>query len=123
MRPRKKAPDRLFNGKFVVMQHLVTCVNLRCGLATLSIAPIARGQCGLRVLQAAVDASGLLLGKASSSTHQQRNLDEDLEACIGEDHATGIAAVGDNPKDIGVFAQTAHALSEGCTHRGVIRNF
>ena len=92
LRPCKKAPDRLFDGKVVVLQHLITGVNLRCGLTAGGVAGIALSECLMRLVQRGVQAGGLLLRKAPGSAHVERDFDEDLERGIREDDGARIAA-------------------------------
>ena len=123
LRPCKKAPDRLFDGKVVVLQHLITGVNLRCGLTAGGVAGIALSECLMRLVQRGVQAGGLLLRKAPGSAHVERDFDEDLERGIREDDGARIAAIGHDAVHLRLLAKLLHPRSQRGAHLRVIGDF
>lgn len=107
----------------VVLQHLITRVNLRCGLTARSIACIARRQSGACFFERGLQTRGLLLGMTPCSANLERDLDEDLESGIRKDDRACIASVGDDPVYPRLFAELLHALGERSAYFGMVRDF
>ncbi len=114
--PGEEAPERVLHRECFIQQDAPRRIGVRSRGAARGVALVALGEFGAH-------AGGIRagpLGRASARALVQRGFDEDLEACLGKDDGSGVAAVGDEAARSGVAREGAHALVERRAHAAVV---